>query len=291
MEAEARRPRIGLVIGSGALKCAAALGLWKVLRREGIGLDMAVGCSGGAIYATLIAQERDVDDLVARNEGLWRGAFSRYHFGSILKAIFPRVFGFNEQFGLLDDRRVNAVLRELFGESTFEEVRIPLYLVSTDLLTGERVVLTSGRLRDAIRASSAIPFALRPWRIEGRLLFDGGASDPLPVDVAVREGCDIILAMGFEDPVEPRVDSAMALIAQTTTITVNHFLRSSYAFQTLAHHAEIIPMMPTFDRAVGFRDTHLLSYVIEQGAATAEKQVPYLRRLLADAEATSRIRV
>ncbi|MFO7585928.1 MAG: patatin-like phospholipase family protein [Anaerolineales bacterium] len=50
----AEQPRIGLVIGSGSVKCAAALGLWKVLEREGIQLDMVVGCSGGSLYATAL---------------------------------------------------------------------------------------------------------------------------------------------------------------------------------------------------------------------------------------------
>ena len=115
----------------------------------------------------------------------------------------------------------------------------------------------------------------------GRLLFDGGASDPLPVSVAIQEGCDIILAMGFENPLNERVGSLMSLVAQTTCITMNNLLKSTYSFYNAAHHAEIVPIIPTFDRHVGLRDTSLHPYMIERGEEAAAKQLPFLRRLLA----------
>ena len=147
--------------------------------------------------------------------------------------------------------------------------------------TGESVVLSEGRLQDAARASVAIPVLLAPWPVNGRLLFDGGASDPLPVSVAIREGCDIILAMGFENPLNERVGSLMSLVSQTTYITMNNLLKSTYSFYNAAHHAEIIPIIPTFDRHVGLRDSSLHPYMIERGEEAAVKQLPFLRRLLA----------
>ena len=80
--------------------------------------------------------------------------------------------------------------------------------------------------------------------MDGRLLFDGGASDPLPVSVAIREGCDIILAMGFENPLHERVESLLSLVSQTTCITINNLLKSTYSFYSAAHHAEIVPILP-----------------------------------------------
>ena len=67
---------------------------------------------------------------------------------------------------------------------------------------------------------------------------------------------------------------------QLNSVSTNNLLKASYAFHNLAHHAEIIPVLPQFDRRVGLFDTGKFSYVIEQGEKTAEQQLPYLRQLL-----------
>lgn len=279
-EAAARRPRVALVIGSGALKCAAALGLWKVLARENIPIDLTVGCSGGAIYASLIGMGWTVEAASRRNRELWADLFARYDWRAIVRALLARWQPFDHDFGIVDDRRVNWVLAELYGEVRLEETRIPTFVVATDFLTGEKVVLSQGRLRDAVRASIAIPLALRPWTVDGRVLYDGGACDPLPVDVAVREGCDIIVAMGFEQTLAAAIRSPIDLVLQTSAITVKHLLRGTYAFYNLAHHAEVIPVLPDFDRRIGLGDVHLMDYIVTEGERAAERELPYLLRLL-----------
>ena len=277
----ARAPRIGVVIGSGSIKCASALGLLRVLAREKIPVDLVVGCSAGGLYASALAMDWDLDATVKRSHEMWQGLFARVDYGAIVKGLFPRLFGGREPLGLLDDRRLKSVLESLYGEKTFQDARIPLFLVATDLKTGDSVVLSQGRLFDAVRASVAIPVLLRPWAVDGRLLFDGGASDPLPVSVAIREGCDIILAMGFENPLHESVGSLMSLVSQTTCITMNNLLKSTYSFYSAAHHAEILPIIPTFDRHIGLRDSSHHHYMIERGEEAAAKQLPFLRRLLA----------
>ena len=58
---KSQRPKLALVLGSGSIKCAAALGLWEVFRREGIPIDMVGGCSGGSMFSTIIAHDIDPD--------------------------------------------------------------------------------------------------------------------------------------------------------------------------------------------------------------------------------------
>jgi len=272
--------RVGLVVGSGGLKCAAALGLLRVLRREGIPIDIAAGCSGGSIYASFAALDWDVDHAIEVNRRLWEKLFTRYSFKGVASAFFPRLLRFSESFGLIDDRVINASLSAAFGDSRIEDARIPLAIVATDLTSGEKVVLSSGRIADAVRASVAIPILLRPWSIAGRRLVDGGSSDPLPVDVAIKEGCEIILAMGFENPLIAGVSSVPQIVLQTSAITVNHLLKSTFAFYNIAHHAEVIPIMPSFGQHVSLRDTHLFPEIIAEGERAAERELPYLLRLL-----------
>jgi len=278
----APRPRgVALVIGSGSVKCAAALGLQRVLAREGIPVDMVVGCSGGSIYAALLAAGFETAQSIEMTRRLWtREITSRRHLPSLLRAVFPGLFRFTEDFGLKNDRLVMQRLRNVFGERQVESMPTRLHLTATDFHTGEQVVLSRGSLVDAIRASIAIPFIFRPWRIDDRLLIDGFMSDPLPVGVAIREGADVIIAMGFESPYQSSIRSPARFSFQLSSIMTNNLLKSRFAFHNLAHHAEVIPVIPQFSQRIHLFDTDKIPLIIEEGERAAEEQLPYLRRLL-----------
>ena len=280
-----RRPRLAVVMGSGGVKCAAGVGMWKVLQREGIRPDLVVGCSGGSLYTAAMALGMDALEAEHRSHRMWEGLFKRVHYPSVLRSLLPRRLGFSERIGLVNDRAVGEVLHALYGDTRFDDTRIPLRIAATDLHTGERVGLSSGRLFDAVRASIAMPLLLRPWPVQGRLLIDGGASDPLPISLAIREGADIILAMGFETPPMARMDSLLGVVGQSLSTTVNHLLRSTYAFYSAVHHAEIVPIMPSFEQPVGVSDTHMIPYLIEQGEHATLQVLPYLRQLKLGADA------
>jgi NTE family protein len=134
---------------------------------------------------------------------------------------------------------------------------------------------------DAVRASVAIPYVWKPWQVNGQWLLDGCLSAPLPVDVAIKEGAELILAMGFDSPYPRRIRSATRYAFQMNSIYTNNLLRANFAFHNLAHHAEIIPILPEFEGSVGLFDTHRFAHVIECGERAAEAQLPYLRQLLA----------
>ncbi len=274
-----RRPRLAIVVGSGGIKCAAAVGMWKVLQREGIRPDLVVGCSGGALYTASMALGMDALEAERHSHRLWNGLFKRIHYRSLLRGLLPRRLASSGRIGLVDDRGVAAALRELFGQATFADTRIPLHIAATDLRTGEKVGLDSGSIADAVRASIAMPLLLRPWPVAGRLLIDGGASDPLPISLAIREGADLILAMGFENPPTGRLDSLLGLAGQSTAIAINNLLRSTYAFYSAAHHAEIVPILPAFEHAIHVNDVHLIPHIIEQGERATLEVLPYLRQL------------
>jgi NTE family protein len=278
--------RVALVIGAGSTKCAAALGLWRSLTRHGIELDMVVGCSGGSMYAALMALGYDVDTCERLTRELWtRKVTSRRDTRGLLGAFLPKLFGFDGSFGMVDDGPLRDALKPFQGHR-FEEATIPLRIVATDVSNGERVVIERGSVFDAVRASIAIPYVWRPWPVEGRMLLDGCMSDPLPVDVAMKEGAHVILAMGFESPYPRKVKSATRYAFQVNSIYTNNLLRANYAFHNLAHHAEIIPVLPDFDRPIGLFDTDKFPYIIEQGEKATEEQIPYLLRMLAGTAAT-----
>jgi len=273
------QPRLGLVVGSGSIKCAAALGLWRALERNGIKLDMVVGCSGGTIYAAGIAFGDDISHVEEATHRLWTADLMS-GYASNLRAAMTGKTRFTERSGLIDADETRDRITTLYGERTFAETETPLQIVATDFMTGEPVILSQGRVMDAIRASIAIPMVFAPYEVDGRLLTDGAVSNPLPVDVAIKEGCGVILAMGFELPLRTRMRSFNAVQSHLNAVYINNILRAKYAFHNLAHHAEIVPILPTFERKIGNFDGAQLSYIIELGEREAEAHMPYLKRLL-----------
>ena len=280
MEKEVKR-RIALVIGSGSVKCAAALGLMKVLERENIAVDLVVGCSGGAIYAALVALDWPVPKATETTLRMWtREVTGKRNTRAILQLAFPWLFKFDESFGLIDDRLLNRRLRDGFEGATFAQTRIPLFVTATDLYNGEQVVISEGSVAEAVRASISIPYIFPPYKVKGRFLVDGFQSDPLPIGVAIREGADIIIALGFESPYQEQITSLMRYNFQISSVTSNNLLKTNFAFHNLAHRSEIIPVLPEFRHRIKLFDTDKMPYVIEEGKLAAEKQIPYIRELL-----------
>lgn len=275
------KKKIALVIGAGAVKCAAALGLWKVLDRENIQLDMIVGSSGGSLYAASMALGFPVDISVEKTRTLWNSSVTeKRNWRGLVSAILPGMFGFNERFSMVDDGPMLSRLRTVFGDKTFADTRTPLYLVATDFHTGESIALHDGKLVDAIRSSIAIPYIWSAWPLDGRLLIDGSAANPLPVDVAIREGADIIIAIGFQSPFPNRIRSMSRYSFHINSLLTNNLYQANFAFHSAVHHAEIISIFPEFERPIRLFDTDQIPYVIEQGEKAMGEQLGYVKRLL-----------
>jgi len=275
------KPRVALVIGSGSVKCAAALGLMKVLVRENIDVDLVVGCSGGAIYASLIALGWTVERATESTLRMWtREVTGKRNIKGLLQLALPWAFKFDESFGLIDDRLINRRFHDGFEGATFAQTKIPLFVTATDFYNGEQVILSEGDIADAVRASISIPYIFPPKKLNGRYFIDGYQSDPLPVGVAMKEGADIIIAMGFESPYQEHVTSLMRYNFQVASITSNNLLKTNYAFHNLAHHSEIIPILPEFKYKIKLFDTDKIPYVIQEGERAAEQQLPFIKSLL-----------
>ena len=283
MAAAASRPTVSLVIGSGSVKCAAALGVVKALTDAGIGIDRLVGCSAGAMFAAIVALGHDTaaaKDITVRT---WtKDLTSRANLRGYLRLLAPRLFRFRaDNFALRDDRALLERLRSVFGDKRFEDTVIPLHITATDFATGELVELNSGSLVEAIRASLALPLAFAPVRIGGRLLIDGYLADPLPLSVAMKHGSRVIVGVGFESPYQENVRSAGRFAFQLSAILANNLLKSKLAFHNIAHHSEVIMILPEFKQRVRLFDTAKVPYIVEEGEQATLQQLPYLRELLA----------
>jgi len=272
------KKRVALVIGSGGIKCAAAIGMWNVLKDE-IAVDLIVGCSGGSVYSGCIARGATVEYMAEWSKEIWTADIMQ-GYTTNLKAARDGSLKFNESSGLVDDSYLNKALEKVAFDMTFADTNIPLKIIATDLMTGEKVILSEGKIKDAVRASSAIPMIFPPWEINGRLLIDGGVSDPLPIDVAIQEGADIIIAMGFSLSYRKRFRSMTAVQEQLNSIYMNNILNASFAFHNLAHHAEIFPILPEFDEPLSMFDVKKIPDIIAKGEEATSMHLPHIKRLL-----------
>ena len=273
------KKNITLVIGSGAIKCAASIGMWQTLVEENIEVDMIVGCSAGSVYGAGIAMGMSVNEIKMWSERTWTTEIMQDYLMN-LKASRDGKLKFSEASGLVDDSILNARIKMILEDRTFNDLKKKFIVAATDMSNGEKVVISEGKLFDAVRASIALPLIFPPWQINGKLYVDGAASDPLPIDTAIQNGAGIIIAMGFSMDYKKKMKSLTAVQEQMTAIYINNILKASYAFNNLAHHSEIFAIVPEFNEPLSMFDVDKIPGIIEQGAAATRKQIPHIKRLL-----------
>jgi NTE family protein len=182
--ADAKPPRVALVLGGGGARGFAHVGVIRVLEDAGVPIELVVGTSVGSLVGALYAGQTNSYELERLARGLERGDFFDF---SLAPALFGR--------GLASGDRLERFVRERVGVERIEQLRIPYAAIATDLTTGEAVVLRSGDVARAVRASSAIPGVFEPVELDGRVLVDGGVARNLPVRIARDLGADVVIAV------------------------------------------------------------------------------------------------
>lgn len=177
---EAARPKVGLALGSGGLRGLAHVGVLNVLEREGIPVDYIAGCSIGSLIGALYSAGLSLENMTKLAKHL-----KRKHW---LDFIIPKM-------GLFAGDRVLDMMRILTQKKHFEELRIPLAVVATELREGREIVFTSGEVATAVRASVSVPGIFVPFQVGDMLLVDGAVLNPTPVDVVKGMGADVVIAV------------------------------------------------------------------------------------------------
>jgi len=226
--AEEDRPTIGLVLSGGSAKGLAHVGAIRVLESRGIHADVVTGTSMGSVVGGLYATGLSIDSIARAARDIDWGALMSDAVDRDSRSLEQR---FEEQRTLLtlpmNDWRIglpsgvvggNRVLRELelltWGHNTvrdFGNLPRPYAAIATDLETGEAVRLGDGVLARAIRASMAIPGAVEPIIIDGRLLTDGGLIRNLPAEDALDLGADVLICVDVTSELESSEELGSAL--------------------------------------------------------------------------------
>lgn len=194
---------IGIALGGGAAFGLAHIGVLRVLEQNNIPIDIVAGCSQGSIIAIGYAAGIRTEEMVAIAEQLGRKR-------NFLIASDPTFF---TKPGILAGTRFVEILAPyLRGKETFEDLLLPCKTVATDIETGERVAIGSGRLDTAFRASSSVPMVLSPIKRDDRVLVDGGVADPVPAEVVNEMGADLCIAVNVVPPLKRGVENVLSRI-------------------------------------------------------------------------------
>lgn len=175
--------KLGLVLGGGGARGLCFIEFCKALDELGIKPSVIAGTSIGAIIGAFYA-----------------AGFPGYEMERFLRKLtllkIPRLVDFHlfARSALLKGRRIEAFMRTLLRCDHFEELQIPLKVTATDYWRREQVVFDSGPLVPAIRASMSLPAIFEPVVFNDRVLIDGGATNPLPIDI-IRSECDYLIAI------------------------------------------------------------------------------------------------
>ncbi len=171
--------KIGLVLSGGGTRCVAHLGIVKALNEYDIHFDMISGTSGGAAIGAFLTKgysPEKITDIIKNGK-----LFDFKHF----------LFG---KAGLFNMSLFENLILEHFPENTFESLNIPLVVTATDIINGEPVYFSKGKLSTAIIASSCIPVIFEPITYQHYLLVDGGVLNNLPIE-PIKDKCDKIIGI------------------------------------------------------------------------------------------------
>ncbi|BDU50739.1 patatin-like phospholipase family protein [Haliovirga abyssi] len=181
------RKKLGLVLSGGSAWGLSHIGVIKRLEEEGIKPDLIVGSSIGSIIGSLYAIGMPIKYI--------EGIASNFNYSLLLD------FTKERKNGLLKGKYAEEFIKILTRGRNFSDCKIPFYINATDFLTGEEVIISSGKLYKGVRASISIPLIFKPVKRGGRYLTDGGVYDPLPIHIAKKYGAEKIIAIGFRDKI------------------------------------------------------------------------------------------
>ena len=290
------RPKVALVLSGGGARGAAHIGVLRALEKAGVPIDMIVGASYGALVGGLYAVGYSADDVgrivTAMDWGditddrpdrqLLNAAHKRERDRSLI-AVHLEDFSPRLPQGIFTGQKIQQVLDLLTtpatyrAENDFDRLSIPLRTVATDVLNGQTYVFKSGTVSQAIRASIAVPGLFTPVETDRTLLVDGGIANNLPVDVALAEGADFVIAVDCATPLRTKKDEVEDFIDIFDQAISYRIEEKKVANRKLA---DVLMMPDLKDFEIG--DFDAAYQLMDMGEQTAHMYLPGILEQLRD---------
>jgi NTE family protein len=263
MNKDVGRSGIGLALGGGFARGFAHLGVLKVLEQHHIRVSHIAGTSVGSVFGAAYASGAPLARILAASRTI--------RFRDIARWSVSRL-------GLASNHRLADIIERVFDSKQFEDMRIPLAVVATDLASGDPVVFRQGPLVEAIRASCAYPGLFEPIQIGTRCFVDGGLVAPVPSQAARQIGASLVVgvSVGTQDASRTPPKNIFQVVARAVSAAQKHQLDS------WERHADLVIRPDVQD--VSWDDFGRASEAIEAGEAAASLALPRIRQLLATSE-------
>ncbi|MHB8941772.1 MAG: patatin-like phospholipase family protein [Desulfobacteria bacterium] len=252
--------KVAVVLGAGAARGFAHVGVLKVLEANHVPVHMIVGTSVGSFVGSLYAYGYSAYDLQKIAMGLEKGELADW--------TVP-------DNGFVKGEKLEAYVNRMIRGTTMEKLRTPFYAVATDIGSGQEMVFGKGNTGLAVRASCSIPGVFRPVRIGDRTYVDGGVVSPVAVDVARRMGADVVIAVDISGGVSGSVP-------ETTLDTIFQAINIMYSKIDAAQlsRADVVIRPKVGDIASGdFTKRH---EAILEGERAAQATLPKIQQLLGE---------
>jgi NTE family protein len=256
---ESGRPGVGLALGGGFARGFAHLGVLRVLEQHGIPVTHIAGSSVGSILGAAYASGAPLDRIVACCRGLRFRDIARWRVSRL---------------GLANNQRLAGLIERVFESRQFEDLRIPVAVVATDLSSGDPVIFSQGNLVDAIRASCAFPGLFEPIEIGTRCLADGGLVAPVPTQAARAIGASIVIgvSVGMQDGYHGAPTNVFQVVSRAVSAAQKHQI------ELWERHADLV-LRPDV-QSLAWDDFARADEAIEAGAAAARRALPRVEKLL-----------
>lgn len=260
LSAPKKAPRVGLVLGGGAARGFAHIGVIQVLEEAGIRPSLVVGTSAGSLVAAFYASGKTGAQLQHVAETMEEATFADWTL-----PIFSR--------GVLRGEALSRYVNAQVKGRLIENMPLPLGIVATDLNSGHGVLFQRGDTATAVRASSAVPALFQPVKIAGREYVDGGLVSPVPVRYARQMGAELIIAVDISSAPEGNSASdTLQILNQTFSIMI----KSINGFELKDADVVVRPALT----GVASADFGARRRSIEAGRVAMQALLPQLRMAL-----------
>ena len=229
--------KVGLALGGGGARGLAHIGVLKVLEKENIPIDLITGTSMGAIIGGVYALKKDISAIEKITEKYSK--ISEFNidlsFGEKEKKDKPfflkKMSDFLKRGYILnlelrrkyinDGEGVKKIIKDLVDNAAFTDTKIPFAAVAADLVKGKKVILTQGKLFDALLASASIPGMFPPVILDKKILVDGGIVDVVPIEAAQSLGANFVIGVNVSQTIKKRAefDNAVEIFFRSDSIT------------------------------------------------------------------------
>ena len=228
-------PKIGLALGEGGRRFYIHIGVLRALENAGIKVDCMAGTSIGSLIGGLYALWEDVDKIekytlsldfdkyyVSPREDIRLQDIDETPFIIFYSDISKGKIDIPLLEGLMDGKILRDEIDRLTNRASFEyDLKIPFKVITTDLITGKKVVIDKGRISNAIAASMSVPGLSIPFKFEDKMLVDGGLIEPVPVDTVRDMGADIVIGVNLRDiqeDIPPVINNVISILYRSIYI-------------------------------------------------------------------------